>query len=207
MLRPPPHAPALIVLVASTGGPRVLGTMLPLLLADLLTPVCIVQHMATSFIDPWTRRLTSRLGRVVEVAVPGRVLRPRSVWVAGPGRHFEVRRDGCQLQTALGSTQPHAGCTPSGTVLLESAVAATGGRVSAAILTGMGWDGAQGAEAAALAGGRVFLQSEASSTVYGMPRAAAERLPDAPRLTPRGLVAALRADAWIDPAATTRRAQ
>ncbi len=184
-----------------------LGTMLPLLLADLLTPVCIVQHMAPSFIEPWTRRLTSRMGRLVEVAAPGRVLQPRSVLVAGPGRHFEVRRDGCQLQAALGSAQPHAGCTPSGTVLLESAVAATGGRISTAILTGMGWDGAQGAEEVSAAGGRVFLQSEASSTVYGMPRAAAERLPNAPRLTPRGLVEALRADAWLAPAATTRRAQ
>ena len=57
--------------------------------------------------------------------------------------------------------------------LLRSLVAACGGRLLAAILTGMGHDGLEGCHALARAGGVVLAQDEASSVVWGMPGAVA----------------------------------
>ncbi len=197
-MSPPSHAPALIVLVASTGGPRVLRSILPALTRDLLTPILIVQHMAPSFLQPWTERLSAAVRRPVELARDGAPVVPRQIAVAPPEVHLEVERDGCRLRTRLvDDTPPYMGCMPSGTVLLRSAARAVGGRVVAAVFTGMGNDGAAGAEAVAEAGGQVLLQNEATSVVWGMPRAAAELVPSAPALSPSEIVEGIRAVAWL----------
>ena len=77
------------------------------------------------------------------------------------------------LRARLTSDPPVNFCRPAVDPMLRSAVAATGGRVLAVILTGMGHDGLDGCRAVSAAGGQVLAQDEASSVVWGMPGAVA----------------------------------
>ena len=74
----------------------------------------------------------------------------------------------------LADTAPVNFCKPAVDPLFESIVQAYGPAVLAAVLTGMGNDGAEGAKAIATAGGSVIAQDEETSVVWGMPGATAK---------------------------------
>ena len=155
-----------IVIGTSTGGPQALRAVIPLLPADLPVPVFIVQHIPAQFTASLAERLAgmSRL-RVVE-ATDGMVAGPGMVLVAPGGRHLGVghRGDGPRRR----------GCRPSVDHLLESAAQLWGGRVLAAMLTGMGCDGLDGCRELKRRGGTVLAQSAEGCVVYGMPKAVSE---------------------------------
>jgi two-component system, chemotaxis family, protein-glutamate methylesterase/glutaminase len=58
--------------------------------------------------------------------------------------------------------------------LFHSVAEAYGSKIDAAILTGMGRDGAAGISEIKAAGGRTIAQDEQSCIVFGMPKAAIE---------------------------------
>jgi two-component system chemotaxis response regulator CheB len=92
------------------------------------------------------------------------------VWIAPGGLHMVVRRvPGGAATVGTNSEPPENSCRPAVDPLLRSAVAAWGSGVLAVILTGMGQDGLRGCEAVAQAGGRILVQDEATSVVWGMP--------------------------------------
>jgi two-component system chemotaxis response regulator CheB len=90
------------------------------------------------------------------------------VVLAPPGRHLVIR-DG-RFHLSL-DAERHS-CRPSVDVLFESIARESGAATIAALLTGMGRDGASGLLAIRRAGGATLAQDEATSVVYGMPREA-----------------------------------
>jgi two-component system chemotaxis response regulator CheB len=165
-----------IALGASTGGVQALGTVLHALPVDC-PPVVIVQHMPAGFTEAFARRLNATCAIEVREARQGDRLSPGLALIAPGGeRHMRLRRAASgELAVDMTAGDPVCYSTPSVDVLLASAAKLAAPRLSAALLTGMGSDGANGLLAARLAGAQTFVQDEATSLVYGMPARAWER--------------------------------
>ncbi|SFF86351.1 chemotaxis-specific protein-glutamate methyltransferase CheB [Roseobacter denitrificans] len=162
---------SLILIGASTGGVSALEAVLPKLDPDG-APVVIVQHMPGNFLESFSQRLDRQLPQNVKLAEEGVPLRRGDVILApGIGKHTEVvrRMDGWQCRFV--ANDPAALHCPSVDTLFLSAVSEAK-KVSVAILTGLGKDGAQGMLKLAEAGATTFGQDEETSVVYGMPRVA-----------------------------------
>ncbi len=161
----------IVVIGASTGGPRALNTVMPMLPADLPAAVVIVQHMPAGF----TRSLAERLDSVSELAIreaaPGDRLEIGSVLIAPGGYHLTVDRAG---QIALNQHPPVHGVRPSVDVTMTAIAQHFGASVVGVVLTGMGSDGANGAALIHAAGGRVIAEDESTCVVWGMPRSVIE---------------------------------
>ena len=104
----------------------------------------------------------------VQIARDGALAIPGHVYVAAEGLHLEMRH----RRLVLRPGSPVSTHIPSGDVLLASLAADVRERALAVVLTGMGKDGAEGARAVHAAGGTVIVQDEATSVVWGMPKAA-----------------------------------
>ncbi|MGH7279311.1 MAG: chemotaxis-specific protein-glutamate methyltransferase CheB [Candidatus Rokuibacteriota bacterium] len=160
-----------VVIAASTGGPAALFDLVPALPSGLPASVLIAQHMPAPYTAHLAGALAERASLPVTEAEDGERLQRGHVYVV-PGSHNAlVATDGrVVLRAANGS----ADGVPSADMAMSS-VARHAGRLSVGVvLTGMGRDGAEGAAAIRESGGLVLAQDEASSMVYGMPRAAAE---------------------------------
>ena len=163
----------LVVLGSSTGGVEALRTILPRLPADL-PPVAVVQHISAYFSRVVAQRLDALCGYEVCEAEEGMELRRGRCVIAPGDRHLAVVWQGGVYRARLLETPPVHHCRPAVDVLFRSAAEAAGPRVVAALLTGMGSDGAMGMQAIRRAGGQTIAQDEATSVVFGMPRAAIE---------------------------------
>jgi two-component system chemotaxis response regulator CheB len=163
--------PAAVLIGASTGGPGVIRALLAAMGQGFPVPIIVAQHMADAFAEGFVRWLGDQVSvRVVE-ATPGTRVRPGTVHVAVRGSHLGISADGVLLALP-GPATPHR---PSIDALFASAAANLGPRALGVLCTGMGEDGAAGMAAIAAAGGLTIAQNEASSVVFGMPRAAIER--------------------------------
>jgi two-component system chemotaxis response regulator CheB len=182
----PARQASVIGLCASTGGPQILAHLLGALPAEFPIPLLVVQHIAAGFTDGLVRWLAGAVPLPVAIAGDGAPVRP-GAHLAPEGAHLRLTGSGRLALDRLTVAGPHR---PSGDVLFES-IAATAGRAGVAVvLTGMGSDGAAGAAALRRRGGLVIAQDEASSAVYGMPKAAAALGVDAV-LPPEDIVARL----------------
>jgi two-component system chemotaxis response regulator CheB len=192
----------IVALGSSTGGPQALSQLVRRLgpAAGLPVPIVAVQHMPAGF----TAMLADHLGRLggppCTEASDGEALRPGHLYIAPGDRHLLVEQAaGGGLLARITEGPPENFCRPAVDPLLRSLVACCGGRMLAAILTGMGQDGLAGCRAVAEAGGAVLAQDEASSVVWGMPGAVARAGLAQAVLPPEGIAAqildALRAGA------------
>jgi two-component system chemotaxis response regulator CheB len=154
--------------VASTGGPPALATLLGQLGPDLPVPILVAQHMAPGFGEGLLRWLSSVSPLRVVSARDGVACRPGHVYLPPDGYDIEVNREG--LIRGRRASAVHC---PSANRLLASIAQAYGARAGCLVLTGMGDDGASGVTEILRAGGIALAQDEASSVVYGMPAAAA----------------------------------
>lgn len=168
--RTPPLRPTLVAIGASTGGPQALSTVLSALPAHLDAAVLIVQHIDPQFSEGMAQWLARATPFTVELATHGVQPKGGTVYVAAVGQHMVVENDGTLAFTSRPREAAHK---PSIDVLFTSLVKRSRPGV-AALLTGMGRDGAQGLAALRAAGWRTIAQDEATSVVYGMPKAAAE---------------------------------
>ncbi len=167
-----------VVIGASTGGPRALQELLAAIPGDVPAAILVAQHMPEKF----TRAFADRLARTtrfhVTEAADGDLVTEGRVLVAPGARHLELRREAhglAGLRARLVSPDADgysARICPSIDRLFTSAALAMPRRLCAVILTGMGSDGAAGAQAVKAAGGLVLAESEDTAVIYGMPLAA-----------------------------------
>jgi two-component system chemotaxis response regulator CheB len=157
----------LVVIGASTGGPRALMTVIPAIPADIPAAYLIVQHMPPLF----TRSLAERLAQVSQIEVAeardGDEL-CRGVALLAPGNFHMVVDGGKKI--VLNQEPTVLGVRPSLNVTMKSAANAFGKSVLGVVLTGMGSDGTEGALRIKKLGGKVIAQDESTCTVFGMPQ-------------------------------------
>jgi two-component system chemotaxis response regulator CheB len=162
--------PELVAVGASLGGPRALATILKRLPASFPIPVVVVQHIADGFTAGLAGWLNQETQLQISEARDGEPLRPGRVLLAPSGRHLVVTRG----QAHLSDAPPVDTFKPSVTPLFLSIAHHYGRRACGVLLTGMGRDGAEGLKAIKEQGGTTLVQDEATSAVFGMPRAAME---------------------------------
>ncbi|TMQ02366.1 MAG: chemotaxis response regulator protein-glutamate methylesterase [Deltaproteobacteria bacterium] len=164
-----PGLTRLCVIGISTGGPAALSELVPALPPDLRLAIIVVQHMPAGFTGPLAERLDA-LSRVpVSEARAGYRPLAGHVLIAPGDHHLEFDDRGA---IALTDGPLVNGCRPAADVTMTSAARIYGRRALAIVMTGMGKDGAAGALAIKRADGKTLAQDQASSVIYGMPKAA-----------------------------------
>jgi two-component system, chemotaxis family, protein-glutamate methylesterase/glutaminase len=161
----------LIVLGASAGGTEAIREAIAALPVTA-PPVLICQHLPALFTRLFAQRLDGVGPLRAHEAADGDRVEPGHVYVAPGDRHLHVRLSGDQLLCRLDDGPAVNRHKPAVDVLFESAARLTGYSVRAALLTGMGRDGASGLLSLRRAGARTVAQDEATSLVWGMPGAA-----------------------------------
>ncbi len=166
-------AKKIICIGTSTGGPRALQAVLTKLPATLNAPIVIVQHMPPGFTKSLANRLDSLAELNVKEAEDGEVMQNGTAYIAPGGYHLLVKRMNEGLMVKLEQTDLRNGHRPSVDILFESISHLDDYAKVAVIMTGMGSDGTQGLIQLAK-GGKVkaIAESEESSIVFGMPKAA-----------------------------------
>jgi two-component system chemotaxis response regulator CheB len=176
---PPPRPVAIrrgirndgVVLIGvSTGGPRTLEDILPLLPADFPWPVLVAQHMPPSFTKPFADRMNGLCQlSVVEAAHPMPV-EPGTIYIGKGGADMVLgQRNGVLTVLAKPETKEFL-WHPSVELLGRSALECCDpARIVAVMLTGMGYDGADAFTEIKKHGGRTIAESEETAVVFGMP--------------------------------------
>ena len=165
-----------VAIASSTGGPKSLQSVIPLLPADLDAPVLVVQHMPAGF----TKTMADRLNEVSKVSVKeaqeGDVLQKGTVYIAPGGKHMLVKKmPGGGHKITLSDAAPIGGLKPCANVTYESLNDCAYDEIVCVILTGMGADGTQGIiELQKHKKVHTIAQDAKSCVVYGMPKAIAE---------------------------------
>lgn len=159
-----------VVVGASTGGPRAVTLLLKALPIDMPIPVAVVVHMPPGYTEAFAARLNDDVGLHVVEAAEGMPLAAGTVVIARAGMHLRLRGQGMHLDVRPLDTLHR----PSVDELFKSAASVHGSGVVGVVLTGMGSDGLEGAKAIRAAGGTVLVEAAASCVVHGMPRAVLE---------------------------------
>ncbi len=173
----PLKAPRLVAIGTSTGGPRALQRVIPLIPKNTNASFVIVQHMPAGFTKSLADRLNTLSEITVQEAVQGEILKPGHGYIAKGGLHLRVKKNAQgQLMLDLGEDLPVSGHRPSVNALFQSIVKENIQKVIAVIMTGMGSDGAAGIhELKKAAKSHVIAQNEESCVVYGMPKTVVEQ--------------------------------
>lgn len=161
----------IVLIGASTGGPRALNEVIPALPANLSAGVIVVQHMPAGFTRSLADRLNSLSHLLVKEAEPGDRPLAGQVLISPGGFHMVLDED---ERFSLNQKPTVHGVRPSVDVTLLSLVQRYGKSVIAVILTGMGSDGTNGAVLLHSLGGHVIAEQESTCVVWGMPRSVAE---------------------------------
>ncbi|CAH0417904.1 chemotaxis-specific protein-glutamate methyltransferase CheB [Periweissella ghanensis] len=167
MVHPAAVEPAIIVIGASTGGPKALLQLIQGLPAKLKMPILIVQHMPKGFTTHFANRLHEFTANNVYEAADGMIVE-NAIYLAPGDYHMEIIGGRIKLHQA----EKMHGTRPAVDYLFKSAAAQYGARVTAFLLTGMGHDGADGMATIKQHGGYNITQDEATCIVYGMPKSA-----------------------------------
>jgi two-component system, chemotaxis family, protein-glutamate methylesterase/glutaminase len=159
---------------ASTGGVEALMQLLLGLPADC-PPILVTQHMPERFTTSFASRLNNECAMTVCEAAHNQPVQAGHVYIAPGARHLEIVRSGSGYACSVHDGPPVSGHRPSVDVLFRSAARVIGRNAVGVILTGMGKDGAEGLLEMRQAEATTLGQDEATSLIYGMPRAAFER--------------------------------
>ena len=160
---------SLVVIAASTGGPAALQEILPRLSGEADAAWLLIQHLPPNFTAAFAKRLNQSCRIKAREAREGDRLERGTLLLAPGGFHLELDAAGC---IHLNQEPTLWGVRPAADVTMRSAAAHFGAKTIGVALTGMGRDGAGGIRAIEAAGGVGFAQDEATSVIFGMPRAA-----------------------------------
>jgi two-component system, chemotaxis family, protein-glutamate methylesterase/glutaminase len=177
-------AQPVVAIAASTGGPSALATVLSGL-SGLQAPVLVVQHLHADFIAGLVEWMSRVSALPVETARDSQIARSGTVYLAPGGTHLRL---GANRRLELHES-PVTVHRPSANELFESVAECARSSGIGVVLTGMGDDGAEGLLTIRQQGGVTLAQDEASSAVFGMPKAA-ERLGAVTEMLPLGKLAA-----------------
>jgi two-component system chemotaxis response regulator CheB len=160
-----------VAIGCSTGGPTALVSVLPKLCALIDTPILITQHGAGIFTNSLAEQIERTSKSKTLVCKDFDVIKPGHIYLAPLGHHLTVKRgvERNTIQLDSGAAENHF--KPSVDPMLRSVATVYGRKALAVILTGMGKDGLEGCRAIVANGGRVIVQDQATSAVWGMPGA------------------------------------
>lgn len=158
-----------IMIGVSTGGPKALGEMLPILCERICIPIFIVQHMPPTFTQSLANSLNNKCRYTVIEAQDGDPVENEHVYIAPGGKHMLLRKKNSDVVIGVNNHPPEKGCRPSVDVLFRSAAAVYGKETIGIVLTGMGEDGTKGCGILKRSGAQVIVQDKKTSVVWGMP--------------------------------------
>ncbi len=160
----------ILAIASSTGGPQALTELLGAIPADFPVPIVIVQHMPAEFTKNLADRLDASCPIEIREAAAGDVLQPGLALIAPGNFHMTLLKgEQRRMSIALNQGPVENSCRPAADVLFRSVADIYGPAALGVVLTGMGKDGLAGTKVIREAGGRVIVQDEASSVVWGMP--------------------------------------
>jgi two-component system, chemotaxis family, protein-glutamate methylesterase/glutaminase len=160
---------------ASTGGPVAVQEVISLLPESFACPVIVAVHMPKAFTGPFAERLNAKCKIAVREARDGDLLRNGTVLIAPGGQHTTLVRSAAGIVVKLSPATAHTGVyIPSVDLLMSSLADSASNGALGVILTGMGADGCKGMQHVKTRGGMTLVQDQATSTVYGMPKACIE---------------------------------
>jgi two-component system chemotaxis response regulator CheB len=163
--------PRVIAVGSSTGGTEAIRALLTSV-PENCPPILITQHIPKVFSASFAERLDRMLAMEVFEAQEGMIIRQGCVYIAPGDYHLTVQRFGTKMVCHIIQTEKVNRHRPAVDVMFDSILQAYGSKVVAVMLTGMGSDGAQGMLKLKQAGAITFAQDEATSVVWGMPKAA-----------------------------------
>ena len=161
----------LVVIGTSTGGPVALQKLLSMLPNGYGLPVLVVQHMPPSFTKAFAERLNKLCSCNVKEAQDGERLERSTIYIAPGGYQTSLKRGNESIYIQVKEPSSDDIYRPSVDVAFSSAASVLPGGVLGVVLTGMGSDGRDGAGMLKSVGCKVWVQDEASSVIFGMPKA------------------------------------
>ncbi len=166
----------LVAIASSTGGPKALKSVIPLLPANLDAPVVIVQHMPKDFTNMMAQKLDAASRLRVKEAEDGEIIRKGTVYVAPGGYHLNLDHSGTEERIRLSDEPLREGVKPCANYMYESLRSSIYDEITCVVLTGMGADGTAGIKALAENNNTMYTisQNEETCVVYGMPKAVYE---------------------------------
>jgi two-component system chemotaxis response regulator CheB len=171
VIAPSQYRDMVIALGASTGGVPVLNAIIDALPTNA-PPVLITQHMPPGFTARFAARTNESATVTVHEARHGQKVEAGNVYIAPGGYQMRLKKSQGERRLEIIADEKVNGFAPSVDVLFKSIAEADGPNAVGAILTGMGFDGARGLLAMKQVGAHTFCQDEATSVVFGMPKAA-----------------------------------
>lgn len=166
----------IVALACSTGGPKSLQQVIPVLPKNLDSGVVVVQHMPAGFTASLAQRLNEMSEIRVKEAEHGEIIKKGVVYIAPGGQHLKIVKSGSEYKIELNREPAIDGLRPCANIMYQSLENSDFDEITCVVLTGMGADGTKGIKglAAKKKNIHVIAQDEDSCVVYGMPKAIAQ---------------------------------
>lgn len=168
-------AKKLVALACSTGGPKALNCLIPMLPKRLNAPVLIVQHMPEGFTNSLAQRLDELSEIHVKEAEDGEMIQKGVVYIAKGGNQLRLKQKGINNLLQVSVEEARNGLKPCADIMYESLLECEFDEIICVVLTGMGADGTLGiSQLNNKKNIYVISQTKETCIVYGMPKVVAE---------------------------------
>lgn len=169
------NARKLVALACSTGGPKALNCLIPMLPKNLNAPMLIVQHMPEGFTNSLAQRLDELSSIHVKEAENGEQIQKGVVYIAKGGSQLRLKQNGKSNVLQVTVEEARNGLKPCADIMYESLLECDFDEIICVVLTGMGADGTLGiSQLNVKKNVYVISQTKETCIVYGMPKVVAE---------------------------------